>query len=753
LINSRNLRREVKTWLILCTCLSLAIAPSMYVHADDVPMEIDQLLLFNASDLPPTDGEEGDSGFIINFNNVGIIEYIRFVSRITNTNFVFDESQLEFKVTIVSEEPASVEQIVSILLQVLKARGFTMTEQGNQILISSDKQLAKLGQVVSRPGEDESAIITRVFRVENNHPDAMAEIIQPLLSADALVQPSEATGQLIVTDINNNVDRVATLLNAMDRPASEVEITEYRVQYADLQSLINLASRILEPLGTQQLTLVPQAASNTIFVVGTPYLANRAITILERLDVSYAEGEESEHGRTGTGAGADATDTAGPKLPWGGPKEQDYAGPKEVTYGGRDDVDWGLPGARTDHPHLLDGLGFFIYKLQYHQGDEIQLALRDIAQSLEASGVHDDDLVGTISTVQWLRASNSLVFSGPRTSLDKMKRLIQDLDIPLHQVFIEALILRTTISNALNIGVEWAINSAYENPDKSPTDAIVGGGGSTKGTTTDPLTGATVLSPLNQRINPLIPPTPLSFANGGFDLGVVGRFVSLDGKLFTSIGAIINAVQLDQDTTVMLNPKIVTQDNHTAQLFVGTNQAFIESTVSEPGSTILSGAIDYRDVGSLLKITPLLGNSDLVTLDITQSVSSSEGASTGASADPIQKSTTSTRVTVPDGYFLMISGQIATRENREHKGFPCLGALPVFGLAFSNKTHTDSRDNLIIFLRPHILRSRSDIARISEKEFCCWDEASTQREFKMTMEELRDILNIEENRHPLPTCE
>ena len=100
-------------------------------------------------------------------------------------------------------------------------------------------------------------------------------------------------------------------------------------------------------------------------------------------------------------------------------------------------------------------------------------------------------------------------------------------------------------------------------------------------------TEGTTLSPLNSRLNPQVQPAPIPpFNAGGLGLGIVGRFVSLDGRLFSTVGAMINAIQTDRDLNIMFNPKILCQDNHTARIFVGTNVAFKESTISEPGSTL-----------------------------------------------------------------------------------------------------------------------------------------------------------------------
>ena len=664
------------------------------------PTDIAQPSMANkkAEDCPSRDPAQG---YMINFNNVAIGEYLRFIAQIAGTNFIFNEAELDFNVTILSEEPTSVDHIMSALLQILQIHGLSITEQGNQVLIYRDADLGRLATVVSSDEEmcDGPAIMTRVFSVQNASPTNIKAVIEPLLSPTALVQTSDQTGHLIVTDITGNIDEIEHLLLSIDQPAPDVDVAEYHVRSTYIESLIELSMKILEPLGAGNITLVPQAASDTIFIVATPYLTQRALSVLEALDK--------------------------------GPEE--HSGP----FAGREES---LPARTAFGPTKtqLDPTNFYIYKLQYHQGDEIQDALRDIAQSLEAAGVENSDLLLTISTIQWIQASNSLVISGSRPAIEKVKALLSDLDIPLEQVYLEVLVLRTTIANALSVGVEWGYAQEYTDPNANP-NVVQSTIGSTQGSGSN----------LNNRLNPAQSPSPWPPLNQGFEAGIVGRFVSLDGKLFTSIGAVITALQDDQETNILLNPKILTQDNHTARIFVGTNIAFQESTISEPGSQILSGDIQYRDVGSELVITPILGTGDMVTLEISQSISNFQNNQLPSTltSQPILKSETETRVMVPDGYFLVLSGQINDQKFRVHRGLPCLGGLPIIGTAFSTKQETDSRDNLIIFVRPHVIRTKSDMVRVTEKERAHYERSSEQREYSIDRDEALDLLNIAPRTH------
>lgn len=662
------------------------------------------------------------SGYSINLNNVGIIEYLRFISKISGTNFVFNPADLDFRITIVSEELASVESIMSILLQVLQVHGLRLQEEANQILIYKDAALGQIATVMSddqQSGEMPPPIVTRVFHIENGNVTDAEGVIKPLLSPYAAVSSSPATNHLIVTDVAGNIEKVATLIRSL----GDMEITYFEVKYTYPDTIAKLAETILEPIGGKELRLIPQPSTDTVFIVGTPHMVRRALGVLQMLDVPAGQAESSRFS---------------PNQAF---KGTELAVPNSVTSSGGVVSSGGLPPGYPNKPKIrsdAETTAFSIYKLQYHQGDEISSALQEIAKSLEAAEGTVSDLAKTISTVQWIKATNSLVISGSQASINRVNALIEDLDIPLKEVYIETLVIRTTMSNSFAIGVEWGFKTTFNNGAPNP-DVVQGAGGSTQGSP------GGVPSALNARLNPLQIPTPIPLSEG-LAGGVIGRFVSFNGQLFTSLGLLVNALQICDETTILLNPKILTLDNHEARAFTGSNIAFQASTITQPGSETVVGEIVYRDIGTSLIVKPILSDSDMVTLNVTLEIASNAAASQNgavtATLDPTLKSDTSTRVTVPDGYFLVIAGQINETRTKSHRGLPCLGGLPIIGTAFSTKSLADTRDNVIIILRPHILRTKADMVHITECEKLRTQHANKCGQYQMDLETILDVLNI-----------
>lgn len=365
---------------------------------------------------------------------------------------------------------------------------------------------------------------------------------------------------------------------------------------------------------------------------------------------------------------------------------------------------------------------FLIYKLQYHSGTEIEDALRKIALDLsQVKSPHkNEDLVQAIQSVQWIETTNSIVASGMPSVLAKLRDLIKGIDVPLAQVFIEILVIEADITNDLEIGLRWGSQGKYRNK-------LAWGGGSQQvypSGTNDPFT--TYNQELQNITTTKTPSgTSIPVDTQGFSLGVIGDIIFLKGNAYASLGSLIDAVRIDSDISIVLNQKLITQDNKPASLFVGDNIPFtgsvIESNISN--GQITTGNIEYRDVGISLNITPRVGQDDMVTLVVDQEISEQTNAgTTGSDTLSIQisgiqtsKRSTQTQVTMPSNYFLALSGAMRNTKTRSRQSIPCLGGLPVIGALFNHNSVLTVNENVIIFIKPQIIKSFDMYKNITER--------------------------------------
>ncbi len=380
----------------------------------------------------------------------------------------------------------------------------------------------------------------------------------------------------------------------------------------------------------------------------------------------------------------------------------------------------------------IQNTSFLIYKLQYHQGSEILSALKQIATDLTpGTAVGNQNLLNAINSLQWIRVTNSLLASGDGDTLSKLRDLVQNLDVPLKQVFIEVLVIETDLTNTQNFGLQWGGKMQYLNKFAAGTGNFPLNAANSFNSSTSSGTGGTTTTfqgPPGGLSGPPVSTSNIPFVNG-FDLGVIGDIIMHKGRSFITLGSLVNALQTDTDSTVILNPKIITQDNQTSTIFVGSNVPFIGSLVTTNSQIVSSSSnIEYRDIGFNLTVTPTIGNNNVVTLDISNDISEQinqtqigQVNSTSTSTNQITGITTShtamsTKVHVPDKHFVVLSGMIRDSKARFKSGIPCLGGLPVIGAAFSENDRINAKHNVIIFMRPHIVNTYEDYKLITEHQ-------------------------------------
>ena len=720
-------------------------------------------------------------GFLINFTNVGIAEYIRFISRITGKNFIFDDAELQFNVTIVSEQPTSIENIMAALMQELRIHGLSLIEQGNNLIIHTNAKVNSPGKIIVH-GEDKNASVeTRVFTLVTLNPTAMIGILKPLLSDQSIVEAMPESSNLIVTDIAPNIDKVAQLLKSLDSTTGGLEVGQYLVRNTVPDALITLAQKIMTPLAQgKELVLVAHNPTNSIFIIASPTLVRQTMIILQNLDVAEGstrvlplEGNEGEagggrpgEGNQGLGGLGGQGGPGGPGGPGqGGPGQQgNVIGPNGIAPGGiapGGNAPGGIPGEAPINPEILtrnpkwtnelplghiENTQFYIHKLHYRRGDQIETALQKIAESLQQSGVTNADLITSIRSIQWIESSNSLVFTGTHEAIEKVKELIEEIDTPLREVFIEMLILDTTIDQSLNYGVDWGTRFGAQN---------VAGGQAFLPAASNlvaPLDTASLTGPVS------LSPAALNRVQG-FSIGVIGRHITHCGLSFNSIGALVQALHIDDESNVVLNPKIIVEDNSPAEIFVGINAPFKTQSIANDIGSVLTNNFEYRDIGASIKVTPYLGSDNIVTLDIDQEISSVAGINgvssiTGTEISQltlaltggptILKNNSKTRLHVPNDYFVIMSGMIQDQNTRNREQVPCLGAVPILGAMFSRKQGSDSKRNIMLFIRPHIIDKDSEFDEITKRQQDIYHEKSRKKNsWKYELDETLDFLNIE----------
>ncbi len=393
----------------------------------------------------------------------------------------------------------------------------------------------------------------------------------------------------------------------------------------------------------------------------------------------------------------------------------------------------------SNHPRFGAGdsepYEFFAYKLQYHEGPEIEESLKKVANDLRSQPDAPLKLINAIQSLQWVRATNSLLFSADPETLQKLTRLVETLDVPLRQVFIEVLVIETDVKKSMEFGLQWAAGGQFNSRlgfgvgNFAPGSQFAGGFGSTM----QGINATNTPTGLDQI--PLVP---------GFDLGVIGDVIMHKGKSYLTLGSLVSALQVDGSSTIVLNQKIITQDNKNSTIFVGDNIPFTGSVVQTVGQSQQTTAnIEYRDVGVSLSITPRLGEGDIITLNLNEEITESldhDPMNSNSQVNGIRttKTNMATHVHVPDKHFLVLSGMIRNSKARHKAGLPCLGGLPWIGAAFSKTRQNEEKRNVIIFVRPHIIHSFKDYQKLTRGQEEVFRSQANEKDFDKALETLPD---------------
>lgn len=299
------------------------------------------------------------------------------------------------------------------------------------------------------------------------------------------------------------------------------------------------------------------------------------------------------------------------------------------------------------------------------------------------------------------KATNSIIVFGDPDLYVKVENLIEKLDKPREQVYVEALIIETTLESGNKFGVEWQAG---------------GGGGSSQ---------AGTIGYVNDNSNmvnfasPTLSGNPPNFSAlaGGFNLGVLGNIISYEGVKFPTLNILANFVKSANGINILSNPQILTLDNEEAEIFVGgENRPFLTSTKYDSNNNPVQ-SYDYRDVGGVkLKIVPQISSNDTVTLKIEQEVKKVSSSTVDVTAPVTLTRSTKTKVKLQDGAIMVISGLLKDDSEKYNSAVPGLSRIPILGWLFKTKSGSYEKTNMMVFISTHIIRTAEDAKKITDKK-------------------------------------
>ncbi|MBN2383743.1 type II secretion system secretin GspD [bacterium] len=614
-----------------------------------------------ATEQPALITEAHNNKLNINMEEVELKEFVRSMSEILQKNFVIP-SKLKGEVTIISPYPISREVAYSILESVLDVHGYSIVRSG-PIYKIVESALSKTEGLDTRFGVDVEYLsgdkmITQVIPLHFITARDVQTMFQPLVSKEGYLVAHESSNTIILTDRVNNVNRLKKILATIDEEGSKAQIYHFRLQHASVEDLVYELSPLFSTSSIRSQIRSPERKP-------TPYVPS-----LTDSDETMMVADI----RTNTLLVLCSPETYLQLT-------------NLVTL-----LDVPTPRVR-DSIHV-------IYLNNANAEELAEVLMKQATATTTASNTKREQEGQPL--LQYIKitadkATNSLVITASPEDFLTLAEVIEKLDVRRSQVLVEALIIETSLDKTNEMGIEWNVLD----PESDYYKAF-GGTNLPIGTESS---GA--LNQLGSDASPYSANNP-----AGLILGAIKGPVYWGKKAYFSIAALARALQADTDTNILLTPHIVTYDNQESEIIVGEERPYLKSSqTSTEGSVIRT--FEFKDVGTTLRLTPHISQGNSIRLEIfTEIKNFVEQVDIGAITTT--KRQVKTAVQVEDGQTIVLGGLIKEDKRKSRSMVPCLGNIWGLGWLFKSQKDQNQKTNLLIFLKPNVIKSTDDIQRITQ---------------------------------------
>jgi len=616
----------------------------------------------------------------VNFVNADVEAVTRAMATMIERQIALDP-RVKGTMTLYSDQPLTVREAYLNYLSALRGLGFTMVENGGLLKVVPEAE-AKLqtGTVsVGQPAIRGDQIITQIFQLNHESPNNLVAVLRPLISANNTVNASPGSNSLVITDYADNLQRIAKIIAALDQPStSDADVVT--LKHAVAGDLAPIVQRLTEggtspaqpglPAAGGAVTVLVEPRSNSLILrAANPARLAIARSIITKLDQPTADGNPAGNIWVVYLKNADAVKLAAVL------RAAFAAGTPTGSAGSAG----GVAAAAMQQPVRI-----------------AEPAAAGAAPSTTPVAASAGPSTGGF--IQADPATNSLIITAPEPLYRQLRNVIDRLDSRRAQIYIETLIVKVDADKAADIGIQWQAISGDQN---SSTNYV----GGTNYTGTDNIVNLTAA--INQGRTGLA-----SLAvPAGLNFGILQKV----GDLW-NIGALARFLETKADANILATPNMVALDNEEAKIVVGQNVPFITGsfTTGTSGANNPFQTIERKDVGLTLRIKSQIGEGGTIRLVIYQEdsrvVPSSRTSPQGLTTD---KSAIETTVVVDDGQIMVLGGLLKDEYGGSLSQVPFLGDLPVVGPLFRSDSRTRTKSNLMVFLRPMIIRNQDELNALS----------------------------------------
>ncbi|MGI9273701.1 MAG: type II secretion system secretin GspD [Endozoicomonas sp.] len=611
----------------------------------------------------PASVDKAAKKWTLNHQNADIREFIGQIARITGETFVIDPRiKGGNTVTVISSKPLSNDEVYDVFLEVLSANGYAVIPKGNIINIVP----STTAKTTSPRGEEkphDAVMTTRVIELHSVSSIELIPIIRPLIAQYGHAAASASSNAVIVSDLADNVERITRLVRELDETGNN----DYEVLQLKHAWVGDVAKIIQETLITGKgqlpsgLQVIADERSNRLVIKGNASKRARVRKLVETLD---REGIRKATTKVIFLSYADSKNLA-EILSEASATIQDSQGKK------------GAKGA-SQPPGIP----------QPDSAPKVQTKGQPATKTSKSSKAQN-------VFVKADETQNALIMIADPDTLQEMERIVRQLDVPRAQVLLEAAIVEVSGDIGDALGVQWGIDG---------TKTVTSRGSATSdGKTTS----------LNSELSNV---TGSILDNAKITLGTVALREN-------NFGVLVTALSKRSQNNLLSTPSMLTLDNQEAEFQVGKNvpvKTGSYQTASAGSSSNPFTTTERKDIGVKLKITPHINEGNSVRLELEQEVSSLDtSVDLKAVEDDLvfNSRILKTTVLVDDNQTIVIGGLLEDEKTKTKKKVPLLGDIPLLGHLFRSTEDSSKKRNLMLFIRPTIMRNSETLAKATRDRF------------------------------------
>ncbi len=603
----------------------------------------------------------GKDKITLSFANAELEAVVRTVTELVGKTAVIDP-RIKGTLNLQSDKPITREQAYQQLLTQLRLAGYSAVDTGHvlRVVPEADGKLqggAVYGGGTLRKQGDE--LLTQIFKLQHESAQTALNVVRPLVAPNNIVSATQGSNALVVTDYAENLQRIAKLLNEIDKPQSPPTemIALNHASAVDVASILQRLQDSNAAAAGQTVarnSILAEVRSNSLIIKAASNLAlEQTKHLISKLDVPSS------------------------KL--------------------------GASNVNIVHLKNADATKLAATLRSVLSGDTSAASTPVAAAGAPAPAASTPSVSGG-GMVQADATTNTLIITAPEPVYQNLRGIIEQLDVRRAQIYIESLIVEVSSEKAAQFGVQW-LNGLSKASNSTSQTAF----------------GGTTFGSSNNGVNiQAAAADPTALTGAGFVLGVADGVSKILGKDFLNLGFLAQALENETQANILSTPNVTTLDNEEAKVIIGQNVPFITGSYTQGATGGASSnpfqTIERKDVGLTLKVKPQVSESGTIKLAIYQEISAVKDKTLAAGIITSKRSL-ETNVLVDNGQVVVIGGLIEDNYGDGVDKVPVLGDIPFLGNLFKSQSRKRTKTNLMIFLRPVIVSDAKGSALLTQERY------------------------------------